>query len=255
MNTEQQNIIAKINESWKDLSIPERFENLKNLNLEGVTFSNSFSLEDQIITHYIVTKNVDVEQFTLDTGRMFPEIYSVHHETEIKYKIKIKTFFPNSDAVEDFVNTKGINAFYESKENRHACCHIRKIEPLKRALQGKQFWITGLRAAHSQARQALQFAEWDDGNELIKLNPVMDLSNQDMWYITEKEHIPFNPMFRQGFPSIGCAPCTRAIEPGEPMRAGRWWWEQDGVQECGLHYENGRLVRDKKSSEDETYVI
>ncbi len=199
-------------------------------------FSTSLGAEDQVITHMLAQLDIDVSIFTLDTGRMFPETYDVMTKTEARYGIHIKVYFPDAARVEEMVNAYGINLFYESIANRKLCCDIRKIEPLKRALKGQEIWITGLRREQSPTRTNMQFAEWDAGNEIIKLNPLMEWSEQDVWTYIRANKIPYNTLHDKGFPSIGCQPCTRAVMSGEDIRSGRWWWENPETKECGLHH-------------------
>jgi phosphoadenosine phosphosulfate reductase len=200
-----------------------------------VTFSSSFSMEDQMIAHQILSNQLPISIFTLDTGRLFEETYSVWTSTNEKYQTNIKAFYPNYSLLEEFLNTKGPNAFYESLESRKQCCQIRKVEPLKRALSGQAVWVTGLRAAHSPDRKNLQSLEWDDANQLIKFHPLLWLTTEEIREYIDKNNVPHNILHDKGFLSIGCAPCTRAIKEGEDFRAGRWWWEETGKKECGLH--------------------
>jgi phosphoadenosine phosphosulfate reductase len=200
-----------------------------------VTFSSSFSFEDQVITHGILSQQLPISIFTLDTGRLFAETYSVWSSTNDRYKTNVKAFYPNEQALQEFVEANGPNAFYASVENRKACCHIRKVEPLKRALAGQKIWITGLRAEHSAARHDLQQVEWDEENQVIKYHPILHWTTEQVSEYIRKYNIPYNPLHDRGFVSIGCAPCTRAIKPGEDFRAGRWWWEDADKKECGLH--------------------
>lgn len=200
-----------------------------------VTFSTSFSYEDQVITHQILSNRLPINIFTLDTGRLFPETYSVWSSTNATYNTQIKAWYPNQELLQDFVAAKGPNSFYESVENRKGCCYVRKVEPLKRALAGNAVWITGLRAEHSGNRKDLPVIEWDESNQVIKYHPILHWSTDEVkQYITDNR-IPYNPLHDKGFVSIGCAPCTRAVRPGEDFRAGRWWWEDAGKKECGLH--------------------
>jgi phosphoadenosine phosphosulfate reductase len=198
-------------------------------------FSTSLGAEDQVITQLIAGIDPGVNIFTLDTGRMFPETYDLLDMTRKRYKVNITVFFPDSKAVEDMVNKKGINLFYESIENRKRCCQIRKIEPLKRALKDIDFWISGLRHEQSVTREELSLIEWDKRNQKIKINPLIDWKLQDLWDYIHQNNIPYNSLHDKGFPSIGCQPCTRAVEEGEDIRAGRWWWENPDMKECGLH--------------------
>jgi phosphoadenosine phosphosulfate reductase len=199
-----------------------------------LTFSTSFSYEDQVITDHI-SRSVPVSIFTLDTGRLFPETYSTWSRTLERYELPIKAFYPDEEQLEAFVTAKGPNAFYESVELRQQCCHIRKVVPLKKALAGKAVWITGLRAQHSPNRQDLEVLEWDASNNIIKYNPLLHWTTEEVVEYINQYNIPYNPLHDKGFISIGCAPCTRAVKPGEDFRAGRWWWEDASKKECGLH--------------------
>lgn len=200
-----------------------------------VSFSTSFSLEDQVILHHIAAENLPISVFTLDTGRLFSETYSVWTASKEKYAVPIKAYTPDFRLLEPFVNEKGPNAFYESVENRRQCCFIRKVEPLKRALAGQKIWITGIRAEHSGNRSQLSLLEWDEGNKLTKYSPLLHWTQDEIKIYIKDHDIPYNILHDRGFVSIGCAPCTRAIRPGEDFRAGRWWWEDAGKKECGLH--------------------
>lgn len=199
-----------------------------------VTFSTSLGQEDQVITQLIAHVNLPVSIFSLDTGRLFPETLDLLSRTEAKYKQSIKVYYPTTDSVENLVTKIGINGFYDSVDNRKSCCFVRKVEPLRRALAGNDVWVTGLRAEQSANRSDMKRIEWDEANQIIKYNPLLDWTfDQMIAYIAEK-NIPYNPLHDKGFISIGCAPCTRAISEGEDARAGRWWWE-DSKKECGLH--------------------
>lgn len=200
-----------------------------------VTFSSSFSFEDQAITHAIVANQLPISIFTLDTGRLFAETYSVWSSTNAQYNIHIKAYYPDHQQLESFIAATGPNSFYESVDNRKACCYIRKVEPLKRALAGNAIWVTGLRAEHSAARHDLPILEWDESNEVIKFHPLLHWTTAAVQQYIHQHHIPYNALHDKGFVSIGCAPCTRAIRPGEDFRAGRWWWEDSSKKECGLH--------------------
>jgi phosphoadenosine phosphosulfate reductase len=202
----------------------------------GLTiFSTSFSIEDQVITHHILSGNIPVSIFTLDTGRLFAETYSVWSSTNEKYNTKIQAYYPDRALLENYLNERGPNAFYESVVNRKDCCHIRKVEPLRRALKGKAVWITGLRAEHSPERKDHQLIEWDENNKVIKYNPLLHWSTEDVKTYIDKNDVPYNVLHDKGFVSIGCSPCTRAVRAGEDFRAGRWWWEDSSKKECGLH--------------------
>lgn len=201
----------------------------------NVTFASSLGAEDQVLTHLIAGIDKTANIFMLDTGRMFPETYDILARTNQRYGVNINVYFPDSSRVEEMVNSKGINLFYKSIENRKLCCHIRKTEPLRRALKGNDAWITGLRRSQAITRHDMQTIEWDETNELIKINPLVDWEHDDIWEFIKQEKIPYNKLHDKGFPSIGCQPCTRAIMPGEDIRAGRWWWENPETKECGLH--------------------
>lgn len=198
-------------------------------------FSTSFGIEDQVITHLIFTHRLPIRVFTLDTGRNFPETYSTWSRTLEHYRKSIHTYTPQAAALEQFLAEKGPNAFYDSVENRKQCCHIRKVEPLGRALQGQQLWVTGIRAEQSPNRQDMTPLEWDEAHQLLKFHPLFDWTFDQVRDFVRQHNIPYNPLHDRGFVSIGCAPCTRAIQPGEDFRAGRWWWEDASKKECGLH--------------------
>lgn len=201
-----------------------------------IAFASSLGAEDQILTHMIRQIAPETKIFTLDTGRMFQETYDLIDRTNSRYKMKMEVYFPAADKVEKMVNEKGLNLFYESVENRKACCYIRKIEPLHRALEGMEMWITGLRKEQSVTRNNNKIVELDENNHgRIKLNPLINWTEDQVWKFISQNKIPYNPLHDQGFPSIGCLPCTRAVQPGEDVRAGRWWWEQPEHKECGLH--------------------
>lgn len=200
-----------------------------------VAFASSLGLEDQVITHLIAEHCPDMRIFTLDTGRLFPETYDLIDKTCARYKRKIEIFFPDAESVEKMVKDKGINLFYDSIENRKLCCNIRKTKPLQRALKESKAWITGLRRSQAVTRKELQIVEWDQLNDILKFNPLIDWSEKMVKEFIDKHKIPYNSLHDKGFPSIGCQPCTRAIEPNEDIRAGRWWWELPEQKECGLH--------------------
>jgi phosphoadenosine phosphosulfate reductase len=200
-----------------------------------VTFSTSFSIEDQVVTHAIASQDIPITLFTLDTGRLFAETYSVWSSTNEKYHTRVQAFYPDRTQLEKLLNEKGPNSFYESVDNRKECCRIRKVEPLKRALKGKAIWVTGLRAEHSPERKDHALIEWDEGNQIIKFNPLLHWNTARVKEYIDKNDVPYNVLHDRGFVSIGCAPCTRAIRPGEDFRAGRWWWEDSSKKECGLH--------------------
>lgn len=205
--------------------------------LEGVriAFSSSLSWEDQVITHAIYSQELPIRVFTLDTGRLFPETYSVIESTRQRYHKELEVYFPQSQAVENLLTEKGPLSFYESLENRKECCFIRKVEPLNRALKDVDVWITGLRADHSENRAGLELVEWDEQRSIIKVNPLVNWSLEEVKEYIKRYNIPTNVLQDKGFVSLGCQPCTRAIREGESFRAGRWWWEDNSKKECGLH--------------------
>jgi len=200
-----------------------------------VIFTTSLGIEDQVITHLICVNKIPIEIATLDTGRLFPETYKVFNDTIKKYKVPVTVFFPGNEAVEEMVSTKGPFSFYYSTENRIECCRIRKVEPLGRALKGKEIWISGIRSGQSDNRQQMDWIEFDEKRNLFKYYPLFDWSYEEVKKFAEKNEIPFNILHDRGFVSIGCEPCTRAIKPGEDFRSGRWWWENSDKKECGLH--------------------
>ncbi|ENO89681.1 phosphoadenylyl-sulfate reductase [Thauera linaloolentis] len=206
---------------------------------DALCFANSFGAEDMVLTDLILSNALPIEVFSLDTGRLPAETYTLMGEVEQRYGTKLKVFFPDAASVEDFVRSHGINAFYDSIELRKACCGVRKMEPLRRALAGKRAWITGLRAAQSVTRSGLPLREFDSANGLQKLNPLSDWSETEVWAYIRIFDVPYNALHDQFYPSIGCAPCTRAIALGEDVRAGRWWWEDPETKECGLHAKKG----------------
>lgn len=205
-----------------------------------VTFANSFGAEDMVLTDLILGEKLPIEIFSLDTGRLPAETYALMGEVEKHYGSKLKVYFPDTTAVEKYVHSHGINAFYDSIEMRKACCHVRKVEPLRRALAGKKAWITGMRAAQSATRVDLPVRQFDETNGLEKYNPLSEWSEQEVWAYIRIHGVPYNALHDQFYPSIGCAPCTRAIAVGEDVRAGRWWWEDPESKECGLHAGKGR---------------
>ena len=201
----------------------------------AITFANSFGAEDMVLTDIIMREKLAIEIFSLDTGRLPAETYTLMAEAENTYSTKLKVYFPKHEVVEQYVQIKGINAFYESTDLRKACCHMRKVEPLQRALGSKQAWITGMRADQATTRANLPVQEFDEGNKLEKFNPLSDWNEQEVWAYIRLHEVPYNKLHDAFYPSIGCAPCTRAVAMGEDVRAGRWWWEDPTSKECGLH--------------------
>lgn len=203
-----------------------------------IALSSSLSYEDQAITHMIASSPEARDAyrvFTLDTGRLFPETYQLIDRTNMTYGINVEVFFPDYKEVQRMVREEGINLFYNSIESRHRCCQIRKLEPLGRAFKGLKAWVCGLRRGQSLTRKDMQLVEWDEKNGLFKINPLIDWSEEEVVSFVKKNGVPYNVLHDKGFPSIGCQPCTRAVKPGEDVRAGRWWWESPEHRECGLH--------------------
>lgn len=227
--------MADLNQEFANLSIDLLLIELAKRFKGKLAFSTSLSVEDQIITHYIARMALDVKVFTLDTGRMFPEVYDLIQRTQSRYKIPIQVCFPDANQVSEMVNAKGINLFYESVQNRQLCCTVRKIHPLKKALAGCEVWITGLRREQSVTRTDLNPIEWDATNSIIKANPLLNWTEKQVWDFINENNIPFNPLQTKGYRSIGCQPCTRPVADDEDVRAGRWWWELPELKECGLH--------------------
>ena len=199
------------------------------------TFASSFGVEDMLLLDLIVRFVPGIEIFTLDTGRLPEETYALMNKIAERYGVKVRVYFPQAKAVEQYVQQHGPNAFYESVELRKACCHMRKVEPLKRALAGKKAWVTGMRRGQSVTRGATPESEFDKDHGLYKFNPLYDWTEKEVWAYVRDHDVPYNALHDKGYTSIGCAPCTRAITPGEDIRAGRWWWENAGNKECGLH--------------------
>ena len=225
-------LIKTINEKTKNvISLIQK--NIEKYN--SVTFANSLGAEDMVLVDLIQKYKLSVEIFSIDTGRLPSETYNLIQKVEDKYQFKIKLYFPNQENVEHYVNTYGINAFYNSLDLRKSCCAIRKVEPLNRALKNKKAWITGMRQEQSQTRLALKEEEFDEAHQSQKLNPLSSWSEVEIWAYIKMHDVPYNVLHDQFYPSIGCAPCTRAISVGEDVRAGRWWWEDPQNKECGLH--------------------
>ncbi len=227
--------IAQWNKQFRNSKAEEILAFFINHFKDNVAFSTSLGPEDQVITYMISKIDQSAKIFTLDTGRLFPETYDLIDTTAKKYNINIKVYFPDATDVEKMVQEKGINLFYDNIENRKLCCHIRKIKPLERAIKGLEGWITGLRREQAVTRKNLQTVEWDGNNNLLKINPLISWTEKQVWEYIKNHNIPVNSLHKKGFTSIGCQPCTRAIQPGEDVRAGRWWWENPETKECGLH--------------------
>jgi len=227
--------IQQLNEKAKDKS-PGEIIKLAFDDFNGkVNFASSLGEEDQVITDMISKVVPDMEVFTLDTGRLFPESHELMEKIQKRYSMPFKIYYPDTKIVEEMVEQKGINLFYESVENRKTCCGVRKVEPLQRALKNVDAWMTGLRRSQSVTRATAEVFEIDEANNKIKVNPIVAWSLDDVENYIKENNVDVNPLHEKGFVSIGCAPCTRAIKPGEDIRSGRWWWEEPEQKECGIH--------------------
>lgn len=234
-----------LTQSYAGLSLSDGLRKLANEHPHEAVFTTSFGLEDQVITHAILSDSLPIRIATLDTGRLFSETYDVWQKTNIRYGNKIEAFFPNALDVSKFLNEGGPNSIFDSIENRKECCRIRKVLPLDLALQGSKLWITGLRREQSGFRSDLELFEEDKTKGIWKYQPLLDWTWEETWNYIREHNVPFNILHEKGFPSIGCAPCTRAITEGEDFRAGRWWWESESQKECGLHWVDGKLTPKK----------
>jgi phosphoadenosine phosphosulfate reductase len=230
-----QKLAEKYNARSSDQSTVQKIKFLTENHSGKVIFTTSFGYEDQLITDLIFRNDLPVKVVTLDTGRMFEETYKVFRNTLERYGKHITVYFPPTRKVEKMLNEKGPFSFYESVENRKECCYIRKVIPLKRSLEGKEVWITGLRASQSSYRNDLHEFEWDEGNRILKYNPLLKWSLEQVKDYIKENNVPYNVLHDKGYVSIGCEPCTRPIQPGEDFRDGRWWWEKNSGKECGLH--------------------
>ena len=231
---ERTQLIRDLNERFCDAPAEEVVGFFLEAYKGRIALSSSLSIEDQTLTDIIVKKG-GTRIFTLDTGRLFPETYQLIDKTNLIYGIQLEVFFPDYREVQRMVCEEGINLFYNSIESRHRCCQVRKLEPLARAFKGLDAWICGLRREQSVTRKDLQTVEWDEQHQLIKINPLISWTEQQVWDYIRQNHVPYNKLQDKGYPSIGCEPCTRAVKPGEDVRAGRWWWESPDHRECGLH--------------------
>ena len=231
---ERTQLIRNLNERFRDAPAEEVVGFFLEAYKGRIALSSSLSIEDQTLTDIIVKKGGS-RIFTLDTGRLFPETYQLIDKTNLTYGIQLEVFFPDYREVQRMVREEGINLFYNSIESRHRCCQIRKLEPLARAFKGLDAWICGLRREQSVTRKDMQTVEWDEQHQLIKVNPLISWTEQQVWDYIRQNHVPYNKLHDKGYPSIGCEPCTRAVKPGEDVRAGRWWWESPDHRECGLH--------------------
>lgn len=228
-------IIDTLNERFASSAPQEVLEYFLKEYEGRIALSSSLSIEDQVLTHMIVQINPKTRIFTLDTGRLFPQTYQLIDSTNLTYNIKIEVFFPDYNEVQKMVKEEGINLFYNSIESRHRCCAIRKLEPLRRAFKGLDVWICGLRHQQSVTRKDMKLVEWDDMHGLIKINPLINWTEDEVREYIHEYHVPYNRLFDKCYPSIGCEPCTRAVKPGDDPRSGRWWWEAPDKRECGLH--------------------
>ncbi len=227
--------LSELQHLYANVSIEEALKKTAYLFPGRVRFSSSLGQEDQVLTDLISRNDIPINIFTIDTGRLFKQAYDTLDITMTKYKINIDVYFPQAEAVQEMVREQGINLFYKSVQNRQSCCNVRKVEPLNRALQNTSVWITGLRAAQTDHRKNISVVEWLEDKKLYKINPLLHYSFDEVLAYINKYSVPYNPLHNKGFISIGCAPCTRAIEEGEDPRAGRWWWETSH-KECGLHF-------------------
>lgn len=235
LTTDLRDTINGLNASFEDKSPQDLLSFLLEKFKKRIALASSLGLEDQVLTDMLLKIDKKARIFTLDTGRLFPETYQLIDKTNLTYDIKMEVYFPENGPVEQYVRTYGINAFYESIELRHACCACRKLEPLKRALSTVDVWICGLRRGQSVTRVHENMIEWDQNNNLIKVNPLINWSEGQVWDYIHTYHVPYNVLHDKGFPSIGCQPCTRAVKEGQDIRSGRWWWESPEHRECGLH--------------------
>ena len=213
------------------------------VNFSPVTFANSLGAEDMVLTDLIARYQPDIEMFSLDTGRLPQETYDLMQEVRQRYSVPLVIYFPDRVLIEEYVAQNGINGFYDSVESRKGCCYIRKVEPLKRALNGKRAWLTGMRRDQAVTRGNLDVSSFDADHGLQKINPLLDWTNAEVWEYIKQNNVPYNKLHDRFFPSIGCAPCTRSVTPGEDIRSGRWWWENPENKECGLHLTSTPLAR------------
>ena len=227
--------IKELKSLLNNKTIEDQLDTLTEVFPDTVLFTTSFGIEDQVLTHMIFENKIRISIATLDTGRLFPETYKVFNETLKKYQKQIDVYFPAHEDIEKMVTGKGPYSFYYSKENRIECCRIRKVIPLNRALKGKDVWISGIRASQSDNRSNMDWLEYDEERKLFKFYPLYDWSFEKVKEFIKENKVPYNILHDKGFVSIGCEPCTRAIQPGEDFRAGRWWWENGGTKECGCH--------------------
>ena len=227
--------IDSLNIKYADASAQELLQSFMAQYGARLALSSSLSIEDQTLTDMMLRIDPQANIFTLDTGRLFPETYELIDRTNEHYKVKLKVYCPQTEALQQFVATEGINPFYESIEKRHACCEVRKLEPLRRAFRDLDVWVCGLRSAQSVTRSDMRLIEWDERHGLLKINPLIHWTEQQVWDYIRENRVLYNRLHDKGFPSIGCEPCTRAVRRIDDVRAGRWWWENPDHRECGLH--------------------
>ncbi len=238
MNSRNKDRIPDLIHRLKDLP-PEQMLAVIAAEFPGkVMLASSLGPEDQVLTHMIAAGRLRIGIFTLDTGRLFQETYSLMDRTREKYGIPLNVVFPDRREVEDMNRKHGVNLFYEDPDKRKLCCHIRKVHPSERVLKKLDAWITGVRRSQSATRKDAETVEWDPDFGLVKFNPLARWETEQVWRFIHQNHIPYNALHDKGFPSIGCLPCTRAVRDGEDPRSGRWWWELPGKRECGLHKRN-----------------
>ena len=242
--------IVIFNQKYSEASPQEILKFALDVWQDELVIASSLGPEDQAITHMAISQDIKARVFVLDTGRLNPETYDVLSQTRSQLGVQYEIYFPQTEIVQEMVNEQGINLFYDSVDNRKRCCEVRKVEPLKRVLSTAKAWVTGLRKEQSITRSDLNVIEWDAGNQMVKINPLANWSDTQVWAYLKQHDIPTNVLHDQGYPSIGCAPCTRAISEGEDIRAGRWWWESPEQKECGLHVVDGKLVRQKSEETD-----
>lgn len=229
-------LLSEYREQTQDFSALELLAwGLKTFGAKGITLASSLGAEDQLLTHYLIGLEPEAKVFVLDTGRHFQETYDCIAATEARYGFRYQVFAPRSEALQALVAEQGVNGFYQSIAARKACCGVRKVEPLGRALEGVKAWVTGQRIEQSPTRSGLDPVEWDAGHQMFKLNPLARWSEAEVFAATKQLEVPLHELHQKGYPSIGCQPCTRAVKPGEDPRSGRWWWEAAEHKECGLH--------------------
>lgn len=233
------NDIEKLNRQFAEASPDVLLRHFMNQYGDRIALSSSLSIEDQTLTDMMLAIDHQARIFSLDTGRLFPETYALIDKTNLHYDIKIEVYCPQTEDLQEMVNNHGINLFYESIEKRHLCCQVRKLEPLSRAFRTLDAWVCGLRRGQSVTRSDMRRIEWDERHSLLKINPLIDWSEEQTWSYIREHRVPYNKLYDQGYPSIGCQPCTRAVKDGEDIRSGRWWWEDPQHRECGLHSREG----------------